>query len=60
MHFRLLKDPTAIYWTYINNRGVELGRNAKSTEDLAVLRLACPSAARAMPVCEWRIVAGRD
>eukprot|EP00439_Symbiodinium_sp_Y106_P038439 s1443_g4.t1 len=37
----LLKDPTAIYWTYINNRGVELGRNAKSTEDLAVLRLAC-------------------
>ncbi|OLQ05728.1 Copia protein [Symbiodinium microadriaticum] len=37
----LSKDPTAIYWTYINNRGVQLGRNAKSTEDLAVLRLAC-------------------
>ncbi|CAE6961578.1 HCN4 [Symbiodinium natans] len=37
----LIKDPAALYWTYIHNRGVELGRKASSTEDLAVLRLAC-------------------
>eukprot|EP00438_Fugacium_kawagutii_P025534 Skav228461 [mRNA] locus=scaffold1058:320288:329157:- [translate_table: standard] len=34
-------DPTALYWTYIHNRAVELGRKPESTADLAVVRLAC-------------------
>lgn len=37
----LKKDPTALYWTYIHNRAVELGRKPENTADLAVVRLAC-------------------
>ncbi|CAJ1452717.1 unnamed protein product [Effrenium voratum] len=37
----LEKDPTALYWTYIHHRGLELGRRPQNTTDLAVVRLAC-------------------
>ncbi|CAJ1410514.1 unnamed protein product, partial [Effrenium voratum] len=37
----LEKDPTALYWTYIFNRGVELQKRPVSTTDLALLRMAC-------------------
>ena len=37
------EDPTALYWTYIHHRGLELGRRPQNTTDLAVVRLACPT-----------------
>ncbi|CAK9075394.1 unnamed protein product [Durusdinium trenchii] len=38
---RALLEPTALYWTYIHNRAVDLGRQPSNTADLAVVRLAC-------------------
>ena len=39
---RRVQEPTALYWTYIHNRAVDLGRQPSNTADLAVVRLACP------------------
>ncbi|CAE7830230.1 Hcn3 [Symbiodinium microadriaticum] len=37
----LEKDPTKLYWTFLHNRGVQLGRMPRNTADLAVVRFAC-------------------
>jgi len=37
----LSKDPRLLYWMYIYQRGLQLRQPASSSEDLALLRLAC-------------------
>ena len=43
--FLVVEEPTKLYWTYLHNRGIELGRMPQNTADLAVVRFACGLAA---------------